>query len=35
MGNNPNTVFLVGTAGASWPIYDIAAATEEPSQTVA
>jgi hypothetical protein len=35
MGNNRGTVFLLGAAVSAWLIYDLATATEAPSQTLA
>jgi hypothetical protein len=35
MGNNSGTVFLIGAAASAWLIYDMATATEAPSQTLA
>ena len=34
MGNSPGTIFLIGAAASAWLIYDMATATEAPSQTL-
>jgi hypothetical protein len=35
MGNNRGTVFILGAVVSAWLIYDMATATEGPSQTLA
>jgi len=35
MGKNRGTTFLLGAAASAWLIYDMATATEGPSQTLA
>ncbi len=35
MGNTRGTIFLLGAAASGWLIYDMASATEAPSQTLA
>jgi len=35
MGNNRGTIFIIGLAASAWLIYDMATATEGPSQSLA
>ena len=35
MGNSRGTVFLIGAAASAWLIYDMATASQAPSETLA